>query len=105
VSNVTVSGVTFGATDALISNTPGVGITAIDWLDTNNNLLSFVFNTPLTPSGGTVTLDNIVSSYTPFNPGTPLAVNGSVTAVPEPLTLLGAGTAIALGGIFKRRQG
>ena len=62
VSNVTVGGVAFGANDAL-----GVGITAINWLDSNNNLLSFAFNNPLTPSGGAITLDNIVSSYTPFN--------------------------------------
>jgi hypothetical protein len=30
-------------------------------------------------------------------------VTGSVTAIPEPLTLLGAGAAITLGSLFKRR--
>jgi hypothetical protein len=47
----------------------------------------------------------LVSSFTPFNPGLPLAINGSVSAVPEPLTLMGAGAAITLGGVFKRRRG
>ena len=105
-SNISIDGNVFTASNLLLlSNTPGVGVTAIDWQDTDFNRLSFVFDSPLTPSGGTVVLDDNVSSYVPFNPGLPLSVSGSVSQVPEPLTLLGAGTAIALGGLFKRRRG
>jgi hypothetical protein len=95
----------------LISNTPGIGVTAIDWLDAGNNVLSFVFNNPLTPGGGTILLNNVVSLYTPFNPGLPQAVSGavskagSVPTVPEPSTRLGAAIAVALGAIFRLRRG
>jgi hypothetical protein len=111
-SNVTVDGFTFGSSNVnQISNTPGIGVTAIDWLDAGNNVLSFVFNNPLTPGGGTILLNNVVSLYTPFNPGLPQAVSGavskagSVPTVPEPSTRLGAAIAVALGAIFRLRRG
>jgi hypothetical protein len=104
VSNVMVASLMFSAVDVINIDTAS-GVTAIDWLDSNNNLLSLVFNSPLTPSGGTIALDEIASSFTPFNSSVPGEITGSVTAVPEPLTLLGASTAIALGGLFKRRRG
>ncbi|MEB3161229.1 MAG: PEP-CTERM sorting domain-containing protein [Synechocystis sp.] len=103
-SNVMVDSFTFGAADVINVSVSG-GVTAIDWLDSGNNLLSLVFSSPLTPGGGTVPLNPVVSSFTPFSSGVPVEITGSVTAVPEPLTLLGAGTAIALGGLFKRRRG
>jgi hypothetical protein len=101
-SDVTVDSLTFGAADVINVSVFG-GVTAIDWLDSGNNLLSLVFDSPLTSSGGTVVLNQVVSSFTPFSSGAPVEITGSVTAVPEPLTLLGAGTAIALGSAFKRR--
>ena len=93
----------FGSSDVINISTAS-GVTAIDWLDGDLNLLSLVFNSPLTPSGGTVALDNVVSTFTPFDPGVSLANEGSVSAVPEHLTLMGAGAAIAFGGAFKRRR-
>ena len=111
-SNVTVDGLTFGASDVLlISNTAGIGVTAIDWIDANSNVLSFVFKKPLTPSGGTILLDENVSTYIPFVLGLPQAVSGSVSpagavpTVPEPSTRLGAGIAVALGAIFRLWRG
>jgi hypothetical protein len=102
-SDVTVDGLVFGSSDVINIDTAS-GVTAIDWLDGDFNTLSLVFNSPLTPSGGTVILDDIVSTFTPFVPGVPLAIEGSVSAVPEPLTLMGAGVAIVLGGAFKRKS-
>lgn len=102
VSNVTVDSWVFSAADVINVDVVG-GVTAIDWLDSETNLLSLVFNSPLTPSGGMIALDDVVSSFTPFDSGVPVEITGSVTAVPEPLTLLGAGTAIAIGGAFKRK--
>jgi len=101
-SNIMVASLIFSAADVINIDT-AAGVTAIDWLDGGNNLLSLVFSTPLTSGGGTIALDNVVSSFTPFNSGVPVEITGSVTAVPEPLTLLGASTAIALGSLFKRR--
>lgn len=102
-SDVMVNSLTFSAADVFNVDVAG-GVTAIDWLDSENNLLSLVFNSPLTSSGGTITLDNVVSSFTPFDSGVPVEITGSVTAVPEPLTLLGAATAIAFGTSFKRKR-
>jgi len=59
-SNVTVDGLVFGSGDVVNIGTAS-GVTAIDWLDGDSNALSLAFNSPLTPSGGTVTLDNVVS--------------------------------------------
>lgn len=98
-SNIAVSGIVFGPNDALISSTPGSGITAIDWLDSSNNLLSFVFTLPLTTSGEDIALDNVASAFTPFDVGTPFAITGSVSAttseVPGPSALMGAFAAVA----------
>jgi hypothetical protein len=102
-STVTVQGLVFTAGDALISNTPGVGITAIDWQDSGQNLLSFVFTTPLTPTAGTVALDSVASTYTPFVVGTPYSVTGSVTPVPAPFPLLGAVAAVGCSRKLRRR--
>ncbi|MFN5513959.1 MAG: PEP-CTERM sorting domain-containing protein [Cyanobacteriota bacterium] len=103
-SNVMVGSFTFGAANVINVSVSG-GVTAIDWLDSGNNLLSLVFSSPLTPSGGASALNTVVSSFTPFSSGAPVTITGAVTAtaVPEPLTLLGAGAAITLGGFFKRR--
>lgn len=98
-SNVAISSIVFGPNDALISSTPGSGITAIDWLDSSSNLLSFVFSLPLTTSGGDIALDSVVSTFTPFDVGTPFAITGSVSAttaeVPGPTALMGAFAAVA----------
>lgn len=111
-SNVTVDGFTFDASNVLsISNTAGIGVTAIDWMDTGSNVLSFVFSNPLTPSGGMILLDEIVSNYIPFALGSLQAVSGSVSpagavpTVPEPSTLLGVGITVALGAIFRLWRG
>jgi hypothetical protein len=61
-SNIGVDGLVFGPSYALISHTPGLGVTAIDWLDPGNNLLSFVFAVPLTNTGGNVALDDVAST-------------------------------------------
>ena len=96
VSNITVGGITFTEADVITPlESP---LAAIDWfqgLDT----LSLSFENALTPSGGTVNLD-ILSD---FNGET---ISGEVVAdvVPEPLTLLGAATAIAFGASFKRKH-
>jgi hypothetical protein len=106
-SNVMVEGFTFTASDAVISNVPGLGITAIDWLDPSNNLLSFVFAVPLTDAGGNVALDDIASTYTPFESGIPYSITGSVEetvyGVPGPLPLMGAGAAVAWSRKIKTR--
>ncbi|MFN5514385.1 MAG: PEP-CTERM sorting domain-containing protein [Cyanobacteriota bacterium] len=101
-SNMMVDSLIFSALDVVNVSVSG-GVTAIDWLDSGNNLLSLVFSSPLTPGGGTIALNSVVSSFTPFSSGAPAVITGSVTAVPEPLTLVGAGAAITLGGLFKRR--
>jgi hypothetical protein len=103
-SDVTVAGLIFRASDAIVSSTVGFGVTAIDWVDNANNLLSFVFDTPLTTAGGTIFLDSTVSSFTPFLPGNPLAISGSLSQVPGPLPILGAGTALAWSRQLKRRN-
>ena len=59
------------------------------------NILSFVFDTPLTSAGGTISLDRVVSAYTPFSVGLPSSVSGSVKQVPGPLSVLGVGAALA----------
>lgn len=47
---------------------------------------------------------NIRFDHTGLEPGNANAINISTTGVvPEPLTILGAGTAIAFGGAFKRK--
>ena len=107
-SNVTVDGLVFGAADLLqVTSTPGVGITAIDWLDTGNNLLALAFDMPLTPQGGTVSLDNTVSTYTAFSTSTPSFITGSISgppsAVPGPMPALGAGAALAWTRKIKRK--
>lgn len=107
-SNVTVDGLVFAANDAVLSNIPGTGITAIDWVDSSNNLLSLVFNLPLTQQGGTITIDTNVSTYTPFNASNPFTISGSVASrttpsVPGPLPALGAGVALAWSRNLKRR--
>ena len=102
-SNVTVGGVVFGSSDVFNISTAS-GVTAIDWLDVDANTLSLVFNFPLTPSGGTVTINNFVSVFVTSSDPYPLAIEGSVSAVPEPLTLMGAGAAIAFGAAFKRKS-
>ncbi|MFM1842162.1 MAG: hypothetical protein RLZZ490_898 [Cyanobacteriota bacterium] len=102
-SDVMVDGLTFSAAD-VINVDVASGVTAIDWLDGESNLLSLVFASPLTVDGGTIALDSTVSSFTPFDGAIPLEITGSTTAVPEPLTLLGAATAIALGSTFKRKN-
>ena len=106
-SNVTLDGLVFGANGSIISSTPNVGITAIDWVDINNNLLSLAFTTPLTPQGGTIVLDDVVSSFTPFNATTPSFISGSVTgstsAVPGAVPALGAGAALAWSRRIRRR--
>lgn len=101
-SNVMAGSLSFSAADVVNISISG-GVTAIDWLDSDFNLLSLVFDSPLTSSGGAVALNSVVSSFTPFSSGAPAAITGSVTAIPEPLTLLGAGAAITLGSLFKRR--
>lgn len=93
-SNVMAGSITFSASD-VVNVSVASGVTAIDWLNGNSDLLSLVFSSPLTPSGGTVALNSILSSFTPFVSGTPAAITGSVSAVPEPFTLLGVGTSFA----------
>ena len=67
------------------------------------NILSFVFDTPLTSAGGTISLDRVVSAYTPFSVGLPSSVSGSVKQVPGPLPVLGVGAALAWSRKPKRR--
>lgn len=102
-SNVSVTGNVFDAFDATLSTTAGLGISAIDWLDGSNNLLSFVFDTPLTSAGGTICFDRVVSAYTPLSVGLPSSVSGSVKQVPGPLPVLGMGAALAWSRKLKRR--
>lgn len=59
------------------------------------NILSFVFDTPLTSAGGSISLDRVFSAYTPFSVGLPSSVSGSVKQVPGPLPVLGVGAALA----------
>ncbi len=99
-SNITVGNITFTETDLdplfLPLSNP---LDSIFWTR-NSDTLSFSFENPLTPLGGTVNLD----ALSDFNVG---LITGQVTApteVPEPLTLLGAGTAIAIGSGFKRKR-
>lgn len=107
-SDVTLDGLVFGISDVInISTTPGVGVLAIDWLDASNNLLSFSFDTPLTPLGGTVTLNNVVSTYTPISSGLPSFISGTVSgatsAVPGPLPAMGAGAALVWSRKIRRK--
>lgn len=67
------------------------------------NILSFVFDTPLTSAGGTISLDRVVSAYTPFSVGLPSSVSGSVKQVPGPLSVLGVGAALAWSRRLKSR--
>lgn len=101
-SNVTVGTYTFSASD-VINVTVSGGVTAIDWLNGNNDLLSLAFSSPLTPSGGTVGLNSLASSFATFANPTPVAITGSVTAVPEPFTLLGVGASFASTRRLRRR--
>lgn len=99
-SNISVDGLLFGASDAIVSSTAGIGITGIDWVDSNSNLLAFAFSTPLTLSGGTVGLDPNVSAYTSISSGAPLFISGSVSGAqttPVPGGLPGFGVLAALG--------
>lgn len=105
-SNVSVDGFVFGANDAIISQTQGLGVTAVDWIDPSNNVLSFVFASPLTTQGGTVNLDSVVSTFTPFSSGTPLAISGSVSnpaGVPAPMAGMGVGAAFVSARHIRRR--
>ena len=105
-SNVSVDGFIFGANDAIISQTQGLGVTAVDWVDPSNNVLSFVFASPLTTQGGTVNLYSVVSTFTPFSSGTPLAISGSVSnpsGVPAPMAGVGVGAAFASARHMRRR--
>jgi hypothetical protein len=97
-SNIMVFSLTFTAAD--VSNislaTPNVsGIDAIDWVNGSNSL-SLVFESPLTTAGGIIPLNNTASD---FNGD---AVSGSVTGVPEPLTILGSGAALGFGGLLAK---
>jgi hypothetical protein len=97
-SNIMVFSLTFTAVD--VSNislaTPkGSGIDAIDWANGSNSL-SLVFASPLTTAGGTIPLNNTASD---FNSS---AVSGSVTDVPEPLTILGSGAALGFGSLLAK---
>ena len=105
-SAVSIDGNVFDASEAKLDYISGMGVSAIDWLDASSNRLSFVFATPLTPAGGKVMMDNIVSTYTPFTPSVsslPDFVSGSVSGVPGPLPVLGAGAALAWSRKLKRR--
>ena len=77
------------------------GVSGIIWANLNEDL-SLSFANDLTSTGGTVNLD-IFSSFTD-NVGEEFEVTGSVTGVPEPLTLLGASFAVAFGFKFKNYQ-
>ena len=106
-SDVTIDGFVFGSSDAVIQSTPGVGVIGIDWIDLDYNLLSLAFDTPLAPQGGTVTLDNVVSSFVPFSNPTPLYISGSVSAstsaVPAPLPAMGAGACLVWSRKIRRK--
>jgi PEP-CTERM motif len=101
-SNVTINSLIFTAADVVgVSGGGSGGITAIDWAKGLNSL-ALVFASPLTPAGGTVLLDDVVSD---FDGG---AIAGSVTGtsspvgVPEPSTLLGLLALGGLGALMKR---
>jgi hypothetical protein len=100
--NVTVDSITFTAGDVAKVSVSG-GVTAIDWLNGANDLLSLVFSSPLTSSGGTVALNTAQSSFTSFASGTPASITGSDTAVPGPFTLLGVGASFASTRRLRRR--
>ena len=96
VSNITVSGITFTQADVITPLESPLG--AIDWFQGLDSL-SISFETALTSSGGTINLDLLSD----FNGD---LISGDVVAdvVPEPLTLLGAGAAIAIGACLKRKH-
>jgi hypothetical protein len=96
-SNIMIDSLTFTAADVInisLATPNGSGIEAIDWLNGSNSL-SLVFDSPLTTAGGTILLNNIASDFDGN------AVSGSVTGVPEPLTILGSATALGFGIFFK----
>lgn len=105
-SNIMVDGLTFSAADVInisLANPSGSGIEAIDWLN-GFNILSLVFDSPLTTGGGTVLLNDIVSDFD-GNAISGSVTNQSSTAVPESSTLSGLVTATTLGfGVFWKRK-
>lgn len=87
-SNINLGSLVFIADDVINIDVAG-GITAIDWLDQDNNVLSLVFNSPLTSLGGNVILNSTVSNFTDSNADEFVVVGSVSTSVPEPSTLLG----------------
>jgi hypothetical protein len=97
-SNIMAFSLTFTAADVVnisLATPSGSGINAIDWLNGSDSL-SLVFASPLTTAGGTIPLNNTASD---FNGD---AVSGSVTDVPEPLTILGSGAALGFGSLLAK---
>jgi hypothetical protein len=97
-SNVMTESLTFTAADVIeisFATPDSSGIEAIDWVNGSDSL-SLVFESPLTTAGGTIPLNNNASD---FNGD---AVSGSVTDVPEPLTILGSGAALGFGSLLAK---
>jgi hypothetical protein len=106
-SNVTVGSLLFTAADVVSATASN-----IDWIDIDNNYLSLVFSSALTPAGGSVSLDSSISQFTPFATGVPVSLTGSVTgslpgpvtAVPAPPGFLGLGVFLAIRKAARRER-
>lgn len=90
-SNLTIGSLTFTAAEVInVSQAipSGTGVEAIDWVKGSSSL-SLVFSSPLTPAGGTVSLDNVVSDFDRQAIAGSVAGTSSPVSVPETSPLLG----------------